>query len=92
MRHLAEDEFRIKFHAVFFQEGEKFRFKTHSLVMHVLRSDVFNYSGSIGTADAERAIPLLPRELVTLLIGPSGRVGFDGEDRLGHGQARGNLD
>jgi hypothetical protein len=35
---------------------------------------------------------LLPGESVALLAGPSGRVGFDGKDGLGHGQARRYLD
>jgi len=92
VRHLAEDKFRIKFHAVLFQEGEELRFKTHFLVMRLLRSDVFNYGGSVGTADAECSIALLPCEIMTLLIGPSGRVRFYGEDRLSYGQTWGNLD
>ncbi len=95
MRHrgedLAEDKLRIKFHAVLFQKGEKLGLETHFLVMRLLRPDVLNYCGSVGTTHAEGSISLLPGEFVTLLAGPSGRVGFDGEDRLGHGQARRDL-
>lgn len=89
---LTEDKFRIKFHAVLFQQGEKLRLKTHFLVMRLLRSDVLNYGGSVGTTHAESPIALLPGEFVTLLGGPSGGVGFDGEDHFGNGQARRNLD
>jgi hypothetical protein len=74
------------------QQGEKLRLETHSLVMRLLRLGVLDYGGSVGTADAEGSIALLPGEIVTLFVGPSGRVGFDGEDRLGDGQSRRNLD
>lgn len=75
-----------------FQEGEKLRLETHFLVMCLLCADVLNYGGSVGTTDAEGPVALLPGEIVTFLVGPSGGIGFDGEDGFGNGQARRNLD
>ena len=71
MRHLTKDEFWVKFHGVFFQQGEKFRIKTHLLMMGFLALYVSNNGGNNGAAHTESRVALLPCEVVTFLVRPS---------------------
>ena len=69
------------------QQGDEFFFKSALFVMLLLISDVLNNCEDIGTTYAERAVPLLPGEFATLFVGPTRRIRFDGENRLGDGQS-----
>ncbi len=78
MRHLTKDEFWVKFHGVFFQQGEKFRkqgekfrIKAHLLMMGFLALYVSNNGGNNGAAHAESRVALSPCEVVTFLVRPS---------------------
>ncbi len=58
--------------------------------MRLLILYVTNDRGDDRTAHAKRSVSLLPREFVAFFTCPSGRVGFDGKNRLGQCQCRGN--
>jgi hypothetical protein len=77
---------------MFLKQGDKLLFKPPLFVMRLLISDVLNDGWDIGTAHAERAITLLPRESVAFPVCPSRRIRFDGENPFGHGQTGRNLD
>jgi hypothetical protein len=77
---------------VFLQESKKLGVKSHFSVMRFLILDVFDRCAKKRMTYAKRAIALLPREFVALLICPSGRIRFYGLNSLGQRQARGDLD
>jgi hypothetical protein len=89
--HLAEHEPRIKFHAVFFQQGDEFRLEIHPAMMRFLRIDVPNDRGNPRGAHAERRIPLLPAQFTAFLVRPPRRIRFDRQHRLRQRQLRRDL-
>jgi hypothetical protein len=91
-RNLTKHEFRIKFHAVFFQQRDQLRLEIHLRVMQFLILYISNDRRNAGRTDAKRRITLLPREFIALLVRPPRRIRFDGEDRLRDRQRRRNLD
>ena len=71
---------------MFFQQGEELCAEVHPSVASLLILNVSNCLGRKRSTHAERAIALLPCEVVTLLVGPFGRIRLDSENCLGHSQ------
>jgi len=92
VRHLAEHEPRIKFHAVFFQQGNEFRLEIHPAMMLFLRLDVPDDRRNTGSTHAKRRVPLLPGKFVALFIRPPRRIRFDREHRFRQRQLLRDLD
>ena len=73
------------------QQRNPFRTEGHLSMVRLLGLDVSHNRRNQRRAHAERRVPLLPREFAPLLVGPSRRIRFDRENRLGQRQRRRNL-
>ena len=83
MRRSSEREFRVEWHAVFFQQGEKFRVEVHFSMMCFLILDVADDGGNQRRAYAEHRVAFLSSKLVALSARPARGIRFDCENLFG---------